>query len=149
MSLIREQEGHTVNVLGDSVTIKLPSAHSPNGMSIVSVTVPPGSFLPPVAHKTEEEVYFVLDGRLNMHLDGEEILLNRWDMAHVPPGIFHGYRNDTDQPVHFLSWTVGGPMDRFFVEMSRSVKALPQDGARMAALLDEFGITMPGPPPPG
>jgi mannose-6-phosphate isomerase-like protein (cupin superfamily) len=147
MSLIREQDGHSVNVLGDSVTIKLPSEASTHGMAVVAVTVPPGSFLPPVAHKAEEEVYFVLEGRLAMHLDGEEVVLGKWDMAHVPPGVFHGYRNDTDQPVRFLSWTVGGPTDRFFVEMSRNVKSLPQDGARMAELLDRFGITMPGAPP--
>jgi mannose-6-phosphate isomerase-like protein (cupin superfamily) len=146
MTIIRAPEGHAVDVLGDGVVIKLASERSPHGMAVVLVTVPPGSFLPPVAHREEEEIYFVLEGRLLMHFEGQEVELGRWDMAHVPPGTFHGYRNDGEQEVRFLSWTVGGPMDQFFVEMSRNVKSLPQDGPKMAELLDRFGITMPGGP---
>lgn len=147
MAVIRRDDGTQLKVLGDDVTIKLPSAASPFGMSIVTVDLLPGAALPPVTHAREEEVYFVLAGELTMSLAGEEQVLRSGDLAHVPPRTPHGYRNASGRPVRFLSWTVGGPVDRFFVEMNEQVRSLPEDGAKMKALMARYGVALAAPPP--
>jgi quercetin dioxygenase-like cupin family protein len=140
MHLIRSTEGHRIQVLGDQVTIKVASAESPNGQAIVSVEVPPGSGTPCVTHAKEEEVYYLVEGELLMHTPTEKHLLQPGDMVHLPPLTPHGYRNPGDRPARFLAWTVGGPMDSFFVTMAERVHKLPQDLEAMQSVLSEFGV---------
>ncbi len=140
MNVIRHNDGKSVRVLGDEVTIKLASAASPNAQAIVTVRVPPGSGTPCVTHAAEEEVYFVLEGELLMHTPGERHLLQAGDMVHLPPLTPHGYRNPGQRQTHFLAWTVGGPMDRFFEKMAERVHQLPQDLGAMQAVMAEHGV---------
>ena len=140
MHILRSDEGTTLQVLGDVVTIKLPSAQSPHGLAIVTVVVPPGSGTPCVTHEKEEEVYFVLEGELLMHTQNERHHLYPGDMVHLPPGMPHGYRNPAEKPARFLAWTVGGPMDRFFMKMAESVHELPRDLTRMQSVMAEHGV---------
>ena len=140
MNVIRRDDGTTVKVLGDDVTIKVASAASPHGQAIVTVQVPPGSGTPCVTHAKEEEVYFVLEGELLMHTPTERHVLQPGDMVHLPPLTPHGYRNPGDRPTRFLAWTVGGPMDRFFTNMAERVHQLPQDLPAMQAVMAEYGV---------
>lgn len=64
----------------------------------------------------------------------------------VPPRTVHGYGNHRDEPVRFLAWTVGGPIDQFFVAMSQRVKQMPQDASAMAEITARFGVQMVGAP---
>jgi len=144
MHLIRNTEGQRVQVLGDQVTIKVASADSPNGQAIVSVEVPPGSGTPCVMHAREEEVYYLVEGELLMHTPTEKHLLHPGDMVHLPPLTPHGYRNPGDKPARFVAWTLGGPMDRFFLAMAERVHNLPQDLEAMQAVLAEYGVQRVG-----
>lgn len=140
MNVTRRDEGQVLQVLGDRVTVKLPSGRSPHGMSIVDVVLPPGSGTPCVTHDTEEEVYFLLEGELLMHTPTASHLLHPGDLVHLPPLTPHGYRNPGEQPARFLAWTVGGPMDQFFERMAQEVQELPRDLPRMHAAMDAFGV---------
>lgn len=144
MHVIRHTEGQRLQVLGDQVTIKVGSADSPHGQAIVSVEVPPGSGTPCVTHAREEEVYVVLEGELLMHTPDEKHLLRPGDMVHLPPLTPHGYRNPGERPARFLAWTIGGPMDRFFVEMAERVHRLPNDLAVMQEVLARHGVQRVG-----
>lgn len=140
MNVIRSSEGTALKVLGDQVTVKLASAGSPYGQAIVTVEVPPGSGTPCVTHAKEEEVYFVLEGELLMHTPTERHHLRVGDMVHLPPLTPHGYRNPGERTARFLAWTVGGPMDQFFVRMAESVHELPRDLAEMQAAMQAHGV---------
>lgn len=140
MNVIRHEQGTALRVLGDAVTVKVASDESPHGLAIVTVDVPPGSGTPCVTHAAEEEVYFVLDGELLMHTPTEKHLLQPGDMVHLPPLTPHGYRNPGERPARFLAWTVGGPMDHFFVKMAERVHQLPQDLGAMQAVMAEHGV---------
>lgn len=140
MNVTRREEGQVLQVLGDRVTVKLPSSRSPHGMSIVDVVVPPGSGTPCVTHDQEEEVYFLVEGELLMHTPTEHHHLHPGDLVHLPPLTPHGYRNPGQQPARFLAWTIGGPMDQFFARIAQDVQELPRDLPRMQAAMDAFGV---------
>jgi oxalate decarboxylase/phosphoglucose isomerase-like protein (cupin superfamily) len=59
------------------------------------------------AHTHEvEEVFFVLDGFLTVFLEDEdgrriERRLGKWEGISCPPGVIHGYINDSLAPVYF------------------------------------------------
>ena len=96
-------------------------------MSAMVVDVPPGGAVPPHTHGKEEEGYFVLEGELELTIGEDTHTLAAGDFGHVPPRTVHGYTNASAAPVRFLAWTVGGPIDQFFEEMSRRVRQMPQD----------------------
>jgi quercetin dioxygenase-like cupin family protein len=59
------------------------------------------------AHTHEvEEVFFVLDGLLTVFVEDEDgnrvkTRLGRWECIACPPGVIHGYVNDSLEPVWF------------------------------------------------
>lgn len=142
MSIVRNTQSPALTVLGDQLRLLLRSAASPHRMSVATVEVPPGAGVPPHSHAIEEEGYFVLGGTLTFWQDGAEHVLSPGDFAHVLPGAMHGYRNAGDESVCFLAWTVGGPIDEFFVAMSEEVKSMPEDAPRMERLLERYNISM-------
>lgn len=44
-------------------------------------------------HKVQEQIYHVLDGEGIMEIDGENTLVRRHDIIHIPPGIEHAISN--------------------------------------------------------
>ncbi|BAZ05003.1 cupin domain-containing protein [Calothrix sp. NIES-3974] len=146
MSVLRSQEGQIVQVLSDRVCIKLKSTHSPNSMAVVTVDVPPDGFVPPHTHTQEEESYYMLEGSMVMQLGSEEFTIEPGDFVHVPAGTIHGYRNNSDQPIRFLAWTIGGSIDEFFIEMSTKIREIPKDLPKMPEILEKYGVKMVIPP---
>ena len=142
MKIVRSEEGKQVQVLSDQVCIKLASSESSRSMSVFTVHLPPSGFVPPHTHAEEEEGYYVLAGSMTMHLGNEQFAMDTGDFVHVPEGAIHGYRNDGTEPCRFLAWTVGGPIDQFFIEMSDKIKNMPEDLPKMPEILSKFRIQM-------
>ncbi|MCS6811985.1 MAG: cupin domain-containing protein [Cyanobacteria bacterium] len=140
MTVLKREEGQRVQVLSDTVCIKLRSEHSPNRMVVVTVDVPPNGFVPPHTHAQEEESYYMLEGSMIMYVDDAEFTVEPGDFVHVPVGIPHGYRNKSGQSIKFLAWTIGGAIDDFFIETSEHIKNLPDDLPRLPVILEKYGI---------
>jgi|SRR5579862_24140 len=66
-----------------------------------------GSIFPLHVHERGHEAILVLDGKLELWLDGREYLLSPGDYANIPPKIGHGYQM-RGHHTQFLSWTNGG-----------------------------------------
>ena len=135
-----------IQVLSDQLRLLMRSAESPFQMSAMVVDVPPGGFVPPHTHAKEEEGYFVLSGELTLTIGDQSRILASGDFGHVPPRTLHGYANAAAEPVRFLAWTVGGPIDCFFEAMSERVKEMPRDAGAMAEITARFGVDMGGSP---
>lgn len=45
------------------------------------------------SHKVQEQIYHVLDGEGLMQIDGENTVVRRHDVIHIPPGIEHAIAN--------------------------------------------------------
>jgi mannose-6-phosphate isomerase-like protein (cupin superfamily) len=78
--------------------------------------VPPGEGNASHTHEVEE-VFFVLQGRLIVFFEEEdgrriEVALGPWDCVSCPPGVIHGYRNDSVEPV-YLQVMAGKPNPEF------------------------------------
>ncbi|MEM6761383.1 MAG: cupin domain-containing protein [Pseudomonadota bacterium] len=65
---------------------------------------PPGTFVPPHMHPTQDEFIYVLEGKFDLYLDGEHQEAHAGDLVRLPMGIPHGYYNLTEQPARALFW---------------------------------------------
>ena len=58
------------------------------------------------SHRTIEEIYFVLEGELNVKLADEVIALGRRDAVLIPAGTPRAVRNDSDAEAAFVMCSV-------------------------------------------
>ena len=65
---------------------------------------PPGTFVPPHVHTTQDEFIRVLDGEFDLVLDGQADRGRAGDLVRLPRGIPHGIFNNSGQPVRALFW---------------------------------------------
>jgi oxalate decarboxylase/phosphoglucose isomerase-like protein (cupin superfamily) len=82
-----------------------PNAIPPRGFTLSIMFVPPGQGNAAHTHEVEE-IFFVLDGILTVFLEDEtgkrvETRLGKWECIACPPGVIHGYINDSLEPVYF------------------------------------------------
>lgn len=65
---------------------------------------PPGSFVPPHVHPTQDEFICVLENELDLYLDGQRLKARAGDLVRLPAGIPHGYYNLSAAPTRALFW---------------------------------------------
>ena len=64
----------------------------------------PGQHVPVHIHPTQDEFILVLDGELDLKLDGVWSKAKVGDLVRMPRGVPHGYFNKSDAPCRALFW---------------------------------------------
>ena len=101
-------DGISWNILGQ---IYVPKQHAESSFSW-HATFPVGTFVPPHIHPTQEEFVYMLEGRLDVILDGQESHVEPGDLVRLPRGIPHGLFNRTDSDVKCYFWV--SPAQRLY-----------------------------------
>ena len=65
---------------------------------------PPGTFVPPHIHPTQDEFIRVLEGTVDLILDGQKHQARPGDLVRMPMGIPHAYFNNASVPARALFW---------------------------------------------
>ena len=63
---------------------------------------PPGTFVPPHIHPTQDEFIYMLEGTFDLYLDGVWTQAKAGDLVRLPRGLPHGYYNKQDKPARAL-----------------------------------------------
>ena len=72
----------------------------------------PGRELEAHVHEGEDDSFYILDGELTFVLSGEEVRAPAGTFVLIPPGVEHGFRNDTDDVVRILNVHAPAGFDR-------------------------------------
>ncbi len=67
-------------------------------------TFPIETFVPPHVHPHQDEYIYVLDGRIDLLLDGRRTEGHRGDLVRMPRGIPHAFYNNSGSAVSALFW---------------------------------------------
>jgi len=67
-------------------------------------TLPPGTMVPPHIHPTQDEFIYMLEGALDLVLDGDAAEAEPGDLVRLPRGIPHGIFSKRDRAVKCLFW---------------------------------------------
>ena len=101
--ITRAQEG-----LDGIVWNVLGQAYVPKQLTIESfawhATLPIESFIPPHIHDTQDEHIYILDGALDLLLDGQRCSGQAGDLVRMPRGIPHGIFNNAGRVASCLFW---------------------------------------------
>lgn len=93
-------DGVSWNILGQ---IYVPKQMSEDSFSW-HATFPVETFVPPHMHPHQDEYIFVLDGRIDLLLDGKKTSAGPGDLVRMPRGIPHAFFNNSGEPVSALFW---------------------------------------------
>jgi quercetin dioxygenase-like cupin family protein len=94
------QEGVVWNILGHTYYLKSVCATS----FCFETYDPPGTFVPPHVHPTQDEFIYVLEGQLDLQLGEAQVKAQPGDLIRMPQGIPHAYYNNGDTPTRALFW---------------------------------------------
>jgi quercetin dioxygenase-like cupin family protein len=153
--VIAPGHGHHLHFLNHLATIRV-SAGEHGSMSVVEFEAPRG-FGPPLhRHDTEDELFILLDGELELRRGDERFTATAGDIALLPHGHPHTFQvlSTTARFTCVTSTRTGAPrFDRMVAELGEpvDVPSLPEpgylDATRIANVCRRYGIEVLGPPP--
>lgn len=104
---------------------------------------PPGTFVPPHIHTTQDEYIHILEGRFELTLDGQTVHAGVGDLIRLPMGLPHGIFNKSDSPVRALFWVA--PSRRLHELFSRIHNVTdPEQVVRISAECEVDFLPPPG-----
>ena len=131
------------NILGQTYVPKTLSEDSFSWHA----TFPPGTFVPPHIHPTQDEFIYLLEGRLDLVLDGQESFASAGDLVRLPRNVPHGLFNRSEATVKCLFWVA--PTGRLY-DLFWAIHSMPQQNpAEVVALSAKYEIDFLPPPPEG
>ncbi|HSU06721.1 MAG TPA: cupin domain-containing protein [Acetobacteraceae bacterium] len=104
---------------------------------------PPGTFVPPHIHPTQEEFIYMFSGRLDVVLDGTPAGAGPGDLIRLLRGIPHGLFNNSQADVTCLFWVAPA---RMLWELFEKIHNVP-DPAEVVRLAGQHEVHFL--PPPG
>ncbi len=120
------------------------------GVGMFELTVAPGARVPPPhSHRDNEELVYVLEGRLRYVVDGEMRDLAPGERMYTPRGSVHGFSNPHERPARALIVLTPDIGAQYFRDIAEAAAAPGgPDPARMAAVMARYGLVLASPTPP-
>jgi len=135
-------DGISWNILGQTYVPKSLNEQSFSWHA----TFPPGTFVPPHIHPTQDEFIYMLDGRLDLVLDGKEFVGTTGDLIRLPMNQPHGIFNKSDQTVKCFFWV--SPTRRLY-DLFWAIHSMKDQNPPDVVALSAKHEVMFLPPPPG
>jgi quercetin dioxygenase-like cupin family protein len=120
------------NIVGQTYLPKMLSAECFSWHA----TFPPGTFVPPHSHSTQDEYVYILEGEMTFWLDGEEFKAGPGDLARLPRQRPHGIFNKSAASVRCLFWVT--PTGRLF-DLFEAIHDLA-DPAQVVAVAEKHEV---------
>jgi quercetin dioxygenase-like cupin family protein len=121
---------------------------SKNGqMGMFEMTLPPGTNVPPPhSHSDNEELVYVLEGKLRYWVDAESRDLEQGQTMSTPKGSVHAFANPFDAPAKVLITLSPDVGAQYFKDVSAVLPAQgPPDKAAVAAVMARYGLVPAAP----
>ena len=76
------------------------------------IEIQPGRELEQHVHADEDDSFYILEGEITFTVDGEDVVAPQGTFVLIPPGVEHGFRNDTDRAARILNVHAPAGFDR-------------------------------------
>lgn len=111
-------------------------------MGIFELTVLPGANVPPPhSHSNNEEIVYVLEGKLRYAVGSDKRDLQPGDSMHTPKGVVHEFSNpfsEVARALIVLSPDIGA---QYFLDVNEVMKkGPPPDKVALAAVMKQYGL---------
>jgi quercetin dioxygenase-like cupin family protein len=142
--------------LNGLITVRVPHDGGEDGISVLDHVAPHGDSPPLHVHKTEDEVFHVLEGELRLRAQDADTRLGAGQTTLAPRGVPHTYLVESPEGARWLVITRHGDFERFVRALSRPAERpelpthegppTPEQTEALAATARQHGIELLGPP---
>jgi quercetin dioxygenase-like cupin family protein len=147
---MQPQEQPVVKVGQLEIRYLIDGTVSSAGVGVFELTVPAGARVPPPhSHRDNEEVVYVLEGRLRYSVDDETRDLGPGERMYTPRGSVHAFSNphgSTAKALIILTPDIGAQYFRDVAETANAPGG--PNPARMAEVMTRYGLVLAPPKPP-
>jgi mannose-6-phosphate isomerase-like protein (cupin superfamily) len=98
--------------------VLLTTEETAGATSVIIAWHKPGEGPPDHVHFDQEEIFFIVDGRYELTVDGQTSMVDPGTLVFLPRNTVHRFRNAGETPACMLDWTLPGGQDRYFKEIS-------------------------------
>lgn len=111
-------------------------------MGMFELTVPPDANVPPPhSHSNNEEIVYVIQGRLRYSVGGDKRDLLPGESMHTPKGVVHAFSNpflETASALIVMSPDIGA---QYFLDVREVInKGGPPDRVALVAVMKRYGL---------
>lgn len=135
------QQPEVCNVLGDSITLRLTAEQTDGKYSVAEFATPGGVGQPPHIHAWDE-TYLVLEGELNLNINGETTVVGTGGCYQVKAGVVHAPTPNSDFCRYVMVGQPGG-VESVFKSLKANEKDL-HDMAKVVEIVTKEGVTIAG-----
>ena len=149
-----EERPRTYDVLGNVLKFLTFPSESDGKFSLVEAIVPKGVGAPPNHHAGEAEAFYVLEGEIGFHLDGQDIVARAGDHIQIPDGAVHAFKGIAGTSRLLIVNAPGHMHDAFFTGVGTplpdgATEPLPPEGPpdvpALVAFAASHGMTILAP----
>ena len=139
-TVVEPGEGTSVWLGGIGVDFKIPSGLTGGAFSIVEHPLEPGRLVPPHIHYREDELSYVLEGRIGVRIGDAEFVAGPGTYVWKPRDVPHTFWNPGPDPARLLEiiWPAG--FEQFFARLGALAHSCPPEefSRRRAELAREY-----------
>ena len=137
--IVKENEGNKLNVLGDNQNIKLRGEDTNGQYTLIEQNNEPGIGIPPHVHENEDEVFQVLEGRVEMSVGDKMTLLNAGDIIFCPKGVPHSWKVVGEEKARAMLSIFPAGLEGMFEELAE-LPAGPPDMEKVTAICGKYNL---------
>ena len=113
--------GRSFAHLGTSISFKDEPDQNGDALFLFEMRMPPGNGVPPHTEHNHE-LFYVLEGQLEVTADGKPYTLGPGDFLGIRPGVLHALKNAGSEWVRALTWVSPGSQHvRFFETLGQPI----------------------------
>lgn len=136
--IIRTGEGENYDYSQDHCFIKLSSKQTNGELSFVEDTLKPGFYLGRHHHKIMTEIFYILEGEVELIFDDESITAGPGDTVTVPPHVWHAA--SCEKGGKMLTIFKNGQFDLYLEKLSKLSDSDFEDAELMKSISAEYDI---------
>jgi len=137
--VVRGSEGDVLNVIGDIQTHKLVGSDTGNQIVEWVDDVDPGVGIPPHIHSKEDEIFRVIQGQVEIMVDGKTTVLKAGDVAFAPKNIAHSWKVVGTEKAKMITSAFPAGIEHMFKELAEMTD-VPPDFGKVAEICGRHGI---------
>jgi mannose-6-phosphate isomerase-like protein (cupin superfamily) len=130
--------GRRLQFLG--VTHKLTSEQTGGAFYLCEAVFGPESGSPLHIHHHEDEVITVLEGALDVRLDGETLQVPLGGTVHLPKKVPHALQNPLKTPLQIMVYAIPGGLENYFDEVDAALQNGTLDEETHTKISAKYGL---------
>lgn len=124
----------------DHTFVKVSAADTGGAYVLMEDNLKPGFKLGLHLHRQHAETFYILEGEMNFHIDGDWMLAQPGACIHIPPGVPHAVDLPESGTARMLMIFQPSGFDQFLAELGTMTDADFEDRVKMDALNDKYDI---------